>query len=32
MVYNEIIKNGKVTRGSIGITFRQSDDRRRERC
>ena len=24
-VYNEIIKNGKVTRGSIGITFTQSD-------
>jgi serine protease Do len=24
-VYNEIIKNGKVTRGSIGITFTQTD-------
>ena len=24
-VYNEIIKNGKVTRGSIGIRFTQSD-------
>src|SRR5208282_5178937 len=24
-VYNQIIKNGKVTRGSIGITFTQSD-------
>ena len=25
MVYNEIIKNGKVTRGSIGISFTPSD-------
>lgn len=25
MVYNEIIKTGKVTRGSIGISFTQSD-------
>ncbi len=25
MVYNEIIKTGKVTRGSIGIPFTQSD-------
>ena len=25
VVYNEIIKNGKVTRGSIGINFTQSD-------
>jgi serine protease Do len=27
-VYNDIIKNGKVTRGSIGITFNKSDDAR----
>jgi serine protease Do len=27
-VYNEIIKNGKVTRGSIGISFIPSDDAR----
>jgi serine protease Do len=27
-VYNDIIKNGKVTRGSIGITFSKSDDPR----
>jgi serine protease Do len=26
VVYNDIIKNGKVTRGSIGITFKVSDD------
>jgi serine protease Do len=25
MVYNEIIKNGKVTRGGIGVSFTQSD-------
>ncbi|HUI53666.1 MAG TPA: Do family serine endopeptidase [Bryobacteraceae bacterium] len=25
-VYNDIIKTGKVTRGSIGITFQKSDD------
>ncbi|MGA3016083.1 MAG: Do family serine endopeptidase [Bryobacteraceae bacterium] len=25
-VYNDIIKTGKVTRGSIGISFRKSDD------
>jgi serine protease Do len=25
-VYNDIIKNGKVTRGSIGISFNKSDD------
>jgi serine protease Do len=25
MVYNQIIKNGKVTRGGIGVTFTQSD-------
>jgi len=27
-VYNDIIKNGKVTRGSIGISFNKSDDPR----
>jgi serine protease Do len=27
-VYNDIIKNGKVTRGSIGISFSKSDDPR----
>ena len=29
-VYNQIIKTGKVTRGSIGITFNADDDKNRE--
>jgi serine protease Do len=29
-VYNQIIKTGKVTRGSIGITFAQDDDKNHE--
>jgi serine protease Do len=29
-VYNQIIKTGKVTRGSIGISFANQDDRNRE--
>jgi serine protease Do len=29
-VYNQIIKTGKVTRGSIGITFNADDDRNRQ--
>jgi len=29
-VYNQIIKTGKVTRGSIGITFTADDDKNRE--